>query len=166
MRSMSTVIWAVVAAFGGSIITGFFTLGSARLTAERTAGAEQAQRRLNAYADLLVAAGEVLRAYRRDFYSVASDFGQPDADKLNAQMAELGSILHRASAVVALTGSEIGRAQGKALYGVAREVTDSRVVPTDDDLCPWARTRADDAALDAGIEGYKAALVPYTAASV
>jgi hypothetical protein len=95
---------------------------------------------------------------------VSSDFGQVDADKLNTQMAELGSALHRASAVVALTGSETGRKQGKTLYGAARAVADSRVVPTDDDMCPWIRTRADDGALDAAIEEYKAALVPETTA--
>ena len=162
--AMSTAVYAVIAALGGSIITGFFTLRSGRLTAERSARSEQAQRRLDAYANLLVAAGEVLRAYRRDFYSVSSDFGQVDADKLNTQMAELGSALHRASAVVALTGSETGSKQGKTLYGAARAVADSRVVPTDDDMCPWIRTRADDGALDAAIEEYKAALVPETTA--
>jgi hypothetical protein len=162
---MSTAIWAVIGALGGSFITGFFALRSARLTAERAAGTEQAQRRLDAYAVLLVAAGEVLRAYRRDFYSVASDFGQVEADKLNAQMAEFGSALHRASAVVALTGSEAGRSQGKTLYGAARKVADSRVVATKDDMCPWVRTQADDAALDTAIDEYKAALVPETAAS-
>lgn len=163
--AMSAAIWAVVAALGGSLITGFFLLRSAALTAQRAAGTEQAQRRLEAYAALLVAAGEVLRACRRDFYSVASDFGQVEADKLNTQMAEFGSALHRASAVVALTGSETGRAQGKALYGIARKVADSRVIPIEDDMCPWVRSYADDAALDTAIDEYKAVLVPETASS-
>jgi hypothetical protein len=39
-----------------------------------------------------------------------------------------------------------------------------RVVPTDDDIRPWVRTQAGDAALDAAIEEYKAALVPETTA--
>jgi hypothetical protein len=134
------------------------------LTGRQQGRARRADRRVDAYASLLVAAGEVLRAYRRDFYSVSSDFGQLDADRVNAQMAELGSVLHRASAVVALTGSKTGREQGKALYGAARGVADARVVATDDPMCPWGWTPAEGGALDAAIEGYKAALISETAA--
>jgi hypothetical protein len=111
-----------------------------------------------------VAAGEVLGTYRRDLYSVSSDFGQGDADKVNAHMADLGTALHRASAVVALTGSALGRQEGKILYGVARAVAAARIVPTDDPKCPYARTKADDRELEAAIEHYKAALVPETTA--
>jgi hypothetical protein len=111
-----------------------------------------------------VAAGEVLGTYRRDLYSVSSDFGQGDADKVNAHMADLGTALHRASAVVALTGSELGRREGKILYGVARGVATARIVPTDDPKYPYARTKAGDRELEAAIEQYKAALVPETTA--
>src|SRR5215470_8184831 len=84
--------------------------------------AELAARRLEAYANLLVAAGEVLGTYRRNLDALSPDFGQKDADKANAHMADLAAALHRASAVVALTGSDLGRRQGKDLYETARGV--------------------------------------------
>jgi hypothetical protein len=62
--------------------------------------------------------------------------------------------------VVALIGSEMGRWEGKILYGVARAVAAARIVTTDDPKCPYARTNADDREPETAIEQYKAALVP------
>jgi hypothetical protein len=161
---MSADVYVLLAGLGGSLITALATLGGVRLTGRRTARAGRLERRVQAYADLLVAAGEVLGTYRRDLYSWSSDFGQQDANKANARMADLGDTLHRASAVVALTGSELGRRQGKALYETARRVAVSRIVATDDAFLPYIKTKADDKALEAAIDDYKAALVPETTA--
>jgi hypothetical protein len=163
-RFVSSAVYVLLAALGGAAITAAATLWGVRMGARRSARTQQAERRLQAYADLLVAAGEVLGTYRRDLYSWSSDFGQQDADRANAHMADLADTLHRASAVVSLTGSELGRRQGKALYETARGVAGSRIVATEDDSRPYVRTRADDKALEVAIDDYKAALVPETTA--
>ena len=163
-QSVSSAVYVLLAALGGAAISAGATLWAVSMGAERSARAQQSVRRLQAYVDLLVAAGEVLGTYRRDLYSWSSDFGQHDADKANAHMADLAATLHRASAVVALSGSDLGQRQGKALYKTARGVAASRIVHTDDEFRPYIKTKADDKALEAAIDDYKAALVPETTA--
>ena len=163
-QSVSSAVYVLLAALGGAAISAAATLWAVSMGAERSARGRQSGQRLQAYVDLLVAAGEVLGTYRRDLYSWSSDFGQQDADKANAHMADLASTLHRVSAVVALSGSELGRRQGKTLYAAAREVAASRIVETDDSFRPYIKTKADDKALEMAIDDYKAALVPETTA--
>ena len=86
-------------------------------------------------------------------------------------MADLADALHRASAVVALTGSELGRREGKDLYETAKAVAASRIrlsstLDEDEpDVYPFALVHTlDDKALEIAIEVYKAALVPETTA--
>ena len=70
-------------------------------------------------------------------------------------MADLAAALHRASAVVALTGSERGRQQGKALYATARKVAQSCMMATGDPGYPWDMTKKDDEVLEKAIDTYK-----------
>ena len=163
-RFVSSAVYVLLAALGGSAITASATLWGVRQGAQRSAKAQQAERRLQAYANLLVAAGEVLGTYRRLQGEMSPDFDYEAASKANSQMADLAAALHRASAVVALTGSEQGREQGKELYQAARGVAASRRVPTGDPNYPWQMISNDDKALDAAIDDYKAALVPETTA--
>ena len=134
---MSTDVYTVLIALGSSAITAAATLGGVRLSARHTDWAGQSDRRLQAYADLLVAAGQVLQAYRRLLEDLSSFTDQLAADRANAYMADLADALHRASAVVALTGSEVGRREGKALYETAKAVAASRIrlssTPDEDD---------------------------------
>ncbi len=118
-RSVSSSAYVLLAALGASAITALGTLGGVLLAARRTARAGRAERRLDAYADLLVAAGEVLGTYQRFCGEVDEneDFGKQAAERANAHLADLAAALHRASAVVALTGSDLGRREGKTLYG-------------------------------------------------
>jgi hypothetical protein len=104
------------------------------------------------------------RTYRRARDALSPGFGQQDADKANARMADLAAALHRASAIVALTGSELGRQQGKTLYETARDVAASRIVPTGDPNYPYMTATVEDKVLEAAIDDYKAALVPETTA--
>jgi len=176
---MSTDVYTLLIALGSSAITATATLGAVSLTSRHMDRAGQSDRRLQAYATLLVAAGEVSQAYRR-LEEVVSSFAERRAtddqavNAANAQMASLGDSLHRASAVVALTGSEVGRREGKALYQKAKAVAASRVrlVPCldndpDDDSDPYVFSVVhplDDKALDVAIDAYKAAMVPETTA--
>jgi hypothetical protein len=113
---------------GGSIIRALATVGAVFLTAGRAAHAVQAQRRLEAYADLLVTAGDILGTYRQTWDTVR-EVGQLNADEANKRMTDLASPFHRASAVVALTGSAKGRQYGEILYLKARKLAATRVVP-------------------------------------
>ena len=162
---VNSAVYVLLAALGASAITAMASLEAGRRTARHTDRAELAARRLEAYANLLVAAGEVLGTYRRNCDVLSPDFGQKDADKANAHMADLAAALHQASAVVALTGSDLGRRQGKNLYETARGVAANRIVPTGDPNYPFdIGTRAGDKELDAAIDDYKTALVPETTA--
>ena len=158
---MSTDAYVLLAALGGSLITALATIGAVFLTAGRATRAAQAQRRLEAYADLLVTAGDVLGTYRQTWDTVR-EVGQLDAEGANKRMTDLASALHRASAVVALTGSAKGRQYGEILYSKARKLTATRVVPFS------SGTDRRFTMLDSGshrdveeaIEEYKAALLP------
>jgi hypothetical protein len=161
---MGSDVSVLLAGLGGSLIGAGATLGGVLLTGRRSARAAQAERRLQAYADLLVAAGEVLGTYRRFKGEVSSDSDHEAAERVNARMADLAAALHQASAVVALTGSDLGRQQGKDLYRAAREVAQSRMRPTDDAAWPWDMTKKDDETLEKAIDAYKDALVPETTA--
>jgi hypothetical protein len=162
---VSVDVGTVLISLGGSAIVATGTVGAVILTGRHAGKAERAQQRLDAYAGLLVAAGEVLGTYRRVFEGVSPDFGPLDADKANARLADLSAALHRASAVVALTGSAVGREQGKILYRIARQLASSRLVPTGDSGYPFDMiTKGGDEALEAAIEVYKDALVPETTA--
>jgi hypothetical protein len=163
-QSVSSDVYIFLAGVAGAAITGAATLWGVRMAAQRSAKAQQAERRLHAYADLLVAAGTVLSTYRQIQDALSPDFAKPAADEANARMASLALTLHQASAVVALTGTELGRKQGHDLYQAAREVAASRMEPTSDPNYPWHMSGKDDKALDAAIEDYKAALVPETTA--
>jgi len=79
-------------------------------------------------------------------------------------MADLAAVLHRASAVVALTGSDLGRRQGKDLYEAARGLAANRIVPTGDPNYPFDVSSAGYKELEAAIDDYKIALVPETTA--
>jgi hypothetical protein len=162
---VNSAVYVLLAALGGSAITAVASLEAGRRTARHTDRAELAARRLEAYANLLVAAGEVLGTYRRNLDALSPDFSQKDGDRANAHMADLAAALHRASAVVALTGSDLGRRQGKDLYETARGVAANRIVPTGDPNYPFdVGTGAADKQLEAAIDDYKAALVPETTA--
>jgi hypothetical protein len=162
---VNSAVYVLLAALGGSAITALAALEAGRRAARHTDRAELAARRLEAYANLLVAAGEVLGTYRRNFDALSPDFGQKDADKANAHMADLAAALHRASAVVALTGSDLGRRQGKGLYETARGVAANRIVSTGDPNYPFVvSTTGQQKELEAAIDDYKAALVPETTA--
>lgn len=163
-QSVSSDVFVLLAGLGGSAIGAAATLGGVFLTGRRSARAARAERRLNAYADLLVAAGDVLGTYRRFLVEVSPDSDHEAAERVNARMADLAAALHRASAVVALTGSGLGRQQGKILYGTAREVAQSRMRPTGDPAYPWDMSKKDDEALEKAIDAYKDALVPETTA--
>jgi hypothetical protein len=67
-RRVSSNAYVLLAALGGSAITAVATL----LTARRSARAELSQRRLKAYADLLVAVGDVLGICRRTWDAARS----------------------------------------------------------------------------------------------
>lgn len=110
---MNSDVYVFLVGITGSVIAGGPIFASSSRKCPPHGQGSQHERRLQAYADLLIAAGEVLGTYRRDLYSMSSDFGQHDADKANAHMADLVAVLHRASAVVALTATELGREQGK-----------------------------------------------------
>lgn len=162
---VNSAVYVLLAALGGSAITAVASLEAGRRTARHTDSAELAARRLEAYANLLVAAGDVLGTYRRYLDALSPDFGPKDADNANAHMADLAAALHRASAVVALTGSDLGRRQGKDLYGTARGVAANRIVPTGDPNYPFHMgTSVGDKELEAAIDDYKAALVAETTA--
>ena len=130
----------------------------------------QAQRRLEAYAEFLVAASEVLETYRELLAAMPARSDQLDPYKANSQMADLAAPLHRAFAVVALTGSDLGRREGKRVYDAARVVAASRIVVVHQDDShqdhyeDYDIIRADEKALEAAIDAYKAALVPETTA--
>lgn len=131
-------------------------------SARRAVRVAQAQRRLEAYAGLLVAAGDVLGTCRQT-QATMDKFAQLDADEANRRMADLASALHRGSAVVALTGSAPGRRYGEILYTEARKVAASRLVPL-----PGLQVRGQfqlviggsAEELEATIEDYEAALIP------
>lgn len=161
---MGTDVYVFLAGISGSVIAAGGTMGAVVLNARRMAKAGRLERRRQAYADLLVAAGDVLGTYRRDVDALSPDFGRQEADEANAQMANLRAALHRASAIVALTGSELGRQQGKRLYETAKGVAASPIVPTGDPNYPYTITAAEDKALETAIDEYKAALVPETTA--
>lgn len=161
---VSSDVLVLLAGLGGSVVTAVATLGGVLLTGRRTAQAAQAERRLQAYADLLVAAGEVLGTYRRFQSDVSPDSDREAAERANTRMADLASALHQASAVVALTGSDLGRRQGKGLYAAAREVAQSRMRPTGDPNYPWHMTKKNDESLAEAIDTYKDALVRETTA--
>jgi len=162
---VNSAVYVLLAALGASVITAVASLEAGRRAARHTDRAERAARRLEAYADLLVSAGEVLGSYRRNRDALSPDLGQEDADKANAHMADLAAALHRASAVVALTGSDLGRRQGKELYQAAIGLAANRIVPTGDPNYPFdMNTREGDKELEAAIDDYKAALVPETTA--
>ena len=161
---VSSDVYIFLAGVVAAAITAAATLWGVRMAAQRSAKAQQAERRLQAYADLLVAAGTVLSTYRQLQDALSPDFAKSAADDANARMASLALTLHQASAVVALTGTELGRKQGRDLYQAAREVAASRMEPTGDPNYPWHMSSKNDKALDAAIEDYKAALVPETTA--
>ena len=114
---MSTDVYTLLIALGSSAITATATLGAVSLTSRHMDRAGQSDRRLQAYATLLVAAGEVSQAYRR-LEEVVSSFAERRAtddqavNAANAQMASLGDSLHRASAVC----SAEARAQASLLW--------------------------------------------------
>jgi hypothetical protein len=162
---VNAAVYVLLAALGGSAITAVATLDVGRREARHTDRAELAARRLEAYANLLVAAGDVLGTCRRSLDALSPDFSQKDADQANAHMADVAAALHRASAVVALTGSDVGRRQGKELYETARGVAANRIVPTGDPNYPFGMsTRAGHKELEAAIDDYTAALIPETTA--
>jgi hypothetical protein len=164
-QSVSSDVYVLVAALGASAITAVVTLEAGRRAARHADRAGQAARRLEAYADLLVAAGEVLGTYRRYEAALSPDTGPQDADKANTHMADLAAVLHRASAIVALTGSQLGRQQGKILYETARGVAASGMVTTGDPNYPYTLNATIPAeALEAAIDNYKDALVRETTA--
>jgi hypothetical protein len=127
-RRVSSNADILLAVLGGGAITAVATPLAVLLTARRTARAELSQRRMRAYADLLVAVGDVLGTYRRT-WDAMRETGTLDADEANKRMAELASVLHQASAVVALTGSGEGRRLGAVVYAKARKLATTRVVP-------------------------------------
>ena len=71
-RFMSSGVYVFLAGVAGALAT----LGAVLLTAWRAAEADRAQRRLDAYADLLVAAGTVLSTYRQLRDAVSPDSGK------------------------------------------------------------------------------------------
>jgi hypothetical protein len=132
------------------------------LTARRTARVEQAGRRLQGYAGLLAAAGNVLDTCRR-LDPGSKGFNDESASAVNARVADVAAALHQASAIVALTGSDAGRQQGSRLYEIARRtVMATSVRPTDAALRPWRLYLPDLSDLETAIEEYEAALVPET----
>ena len=141
---VSSDLYILLAAIAGGVITAAATLWGVQMTAQRSAKAQQAERRLRAYADLLVAAGTVLSTYRQLQDALSPDFAKSAADDANARMASLALTLHQASAIVALTGTELGRKQGHDLYQAAREVAASRMEPTGDPNYPWHMSSKDD----------------------
>ena len=163
---VNSAVYVLLAAIGGSAITAVASLEAGRRTARHTDRAELAARRLEAYVNLLVAAGDVLGTYRRNLGALSPDLSPQDADKANARMADLAAALHRASAVVALTGSDLGRRQGNALYEIAREVAAIRIVPTGDPSYPFVMdTRAaEDKRMEAAIDNYETAMISETTA--
>lgn len=159
-RFVSSDVYVFLAGVAGALAT----LGAVLLTTRRAAEADRAQRRLDAYADLLVAAGTVLSTYRQLRDAVSPDSGKWAAADANARMDDLALTLHRASAVVALTGTELGRKQGHDLYQEARKVAASRMKPAGEPDCPWRMSSKDDEALEKAIDKYKAAVVMETTA--
>src|SRR5262249_49325923 len=65
-QSLTPAVSSLRAALGGSAITAVAGLEAGRRAARHTDRAELAARRLEAYANLLVAAGDVLGTYRRN----------------------------------------------------------------------------------------------------
>jgi len=176
---MSADIVVLIAGLGGSALAVLGSLGGVWLKsrydlqrdqsqATLSERAAQAQRRLDAYADLLVAAGEVLGAYRRLSDTLPSEYDERLAREANQRMQQFAAQLHRASAVVALIGSDEGREQGKALYLAARGLAATRVQPSSGaDSRPggWDLiTVGNDIGLETAIDVYKEALLPETTA--
>jgi hypothetical protein len=171
-RLMSTGVVVLIAGLGGSLLGVIGSLGGIWLKsrydyrrdqnqAARAEMAAQAARRLDAYANLLVAAGNVLGTYQRLPGLLPSAFDGQAANDSNQRMATLAAELHRASAVVALTGSEVGRSQGRSLYHAAKGLAATRVAWEG----KWTLlTSGNDLHLDAAIEAYKEALIPETTA--
>ena len=159
--SSTVVVW--LGGLSGSVVVGGATLLGVWLTDRHRDSAERKERRLQAYAALLVAAGTVLGAYRRLEATLLELDGQ-SRDEANAHMRKLAAELHEASAVVALTGSEAGRQQGKALYEIAKRLADTRIEPSGDPNYPWhVITKGGDLTLESAIDEYKAAVVHETA---
>jgi hypothetical protein len=163
---VNSAVYVLLAALGGSAITAVASLEAGRRTARHADRAELAARRLEAYVNLLVAAGDVLETYRRNLDALSPDLSQQDAEKGNAHMADLAAALHRASAVVALTGSDLARRQGNCLYEIASGVAAMRIVPTGDSNYPFVMDdkAAEDKRMEAAIDNYKTALIPETTA--
>jgi hypothetical protein len=169
---MSNAVVVLIAGLGGGLLGVVGSLGGIWLKsrydyrrdenqAARTEMAAQADRRLDAYANLLVAAGNVLGTYQRLPGLLPPAFDDQAANEANQRMSSLAAELHRASAIVALSGSETGRQQGKTLYLAAKELAATRVKWEG----KWSLiTSGDDSGLDKAIEAYKAALVPETTA--
>jgi hypothetical protein len=167
---VSTEVVVLIAGLGGSLLGVVGSLGGVWLRSRydyqrdenqaiRTETAAQAERRLDAYANLLVAAGNVLGTYQRLPGLLPPTFDDRAAQEANQRMSSLAAELHRASAIVALTGSETGREEGKRLYLAARGLAATRVKWEG----KWSlSTSGNDLGLDRAIEGYKAALVPET----
>lgn len=158
---------AVMGSLGGVWLKGRYDLRRDEDQAARSERTARAQRRLDAYADLLVAAGEVLGAYRRLPDTLPPDYDERSAREANQRLARLAAELHRASAVVALTGSDEGREQGKALYLAARGLAATRVQRSsgaDRALGGWDLiTAGNDIGLETAIDLYKEALLQETA---
>ena len=134
---VSTGVVVLIAGLGGSLVGVVGSLGGIWLTsrydyrrdhsqAARTEMAAQAARRLDAYANLLVAAGNVLGTYQRLPGLLPPAFDDEVAQEANQRMSGLAAELHRASAIVALTGSEVGRQQGRILYHAAKGLAATR----------------------------------------
>ena len=159
-RFVSSNAYVLVAALGGSFITAAATVVTVYLTARRESRAAQVQRRLQSYADLLVAAGDVLGTGRQ-IWETVREFNQSDADEANKRMADLASALHRASAVVALTGSSRGRASGNYLYAKAHILAATRVVPSSNPGRQYTTaTSGSESDVARAIDDYKADLLP------
>jgi hypothetical protein len=166
---VSSDVVVLIAGLGGSLLGVAGSLGGVWLRgrydyrrdenqAIRTETAAQGERRLDAYANLLVAAGNVLGTYQRLPGLLPPTFDERAAQEANQRMSSLAAELHRASAIVALTGS-LGREEGKRLYLAARGLAATRVKWEG----KWSlSTSGNDLGLDRAIEAYKAALVPET----
>jgi hypothetical protein len=83
---VNSAIYVLLAALGGSAITGVALMEAGRRAARHTDRAELAARRLEAYANLLVAAGDVLGTYRRNRDALSRDFGLPRTSTRRTQM--------------------------------------------------------------------------------